>query len=732
MELLAPVGTVEHFITAMEAGADAVYVGAPKLNARNPAKNVSLDEIGAMIRFCRQRDKSLYVAVNSLIREADLPELLETLTCLEHLQPDALIVQDLGVIDLVHRFFPKLAIHASTLMLAHNRQSVEILAQLGCSRVVLARELTLTEIESVVKNSPVGIEIFVHGAMCFSYSGSCLFSSYLGGKSGLRGNCLQPCRRKFSQGSGKAGKGGRKKPGYLFSMNDLEGLDFVNDFKKIGVSALKIEGRLRSTNYVDHVVRAYRLVMDADGNSLETARNEAAEMIQSALGRKGSTGYFLTPKPKNAIASHHSGNIGTYLGRLESIQEIRGNRYATLQTKHRCSVGERLRLHFETSGERIAFTIKELVNVTRDTADNSKEENQRVSILLPPNLKQVKGKIEVYRVDVNKKNTAEYQNNVGEFLEKRTYLGDQKKLVKKSSRIYELITPDRNTAPPRNESEKKRKISKTAELWLRLDSVQTMYHKFEFPVDRFLINIDKRSLSETGRLRRYFGNKAGNIIWALPQVVHANAFAQLKREVSILIKSGFRSFQISHVSQLKLFDDKRITVFGDYTLNLLNSRAMTLAVDMGLSGIQFCIEADKSCVQRSLKNFHNLQMEKQYADRGKTKHQKVMTGCTVYGAPPLFISRIAADHLPYNRSIVSPKNENFIVQKKRGETYTRPHKPFSLLPFRKELEQCGMDYLVIDLSGIGSTKKELLDISKRLAGKPMPKLSTFNYSGVLA
>jgi len=125
-------------------------------------------------------------------------------------------------------------------------------------------------------------------------------------------------------------------------------------------------------------------------------------------------------------------------------------------------------------------------------------------------------------------------------------------------------------------------------------------------------------------------------------------------------------------------------------------------------------------------------MEKQSADRGKTKHQKVMTGCTVYGAPPLFISRIAADHLPYNRSIVSPKNENFIVQKKRGETYTRPHKPFSLLPFRKELEQCGMDYLVIDLSGIGSTKKELLDISKRLAGKPMPKLSTFNYSGVLA
>ena len=154
-----------------------------------------------------------------------------------------------------------------------------MLANLGCSRVVLARELTVKEIDTIVRKSPVEIEIFIHGAMCFSYSGACLFSSYHGGKSGLRGNCVQPCRRKFSVASGR-------KSSYLFSMNDLEGLDFIDKFKRIGIASIKIEGRLRSVNYVDHVVRAYRLVMDADSSDLEESKNRGRSFDTKCFRKK--------------------------------------------------------------------------------------------------------------------------------------------------------------------------------------------------------------------------------------------------------------------------------------------------------------------------------------------------------------------------------------------------------------------------------------------------------------
>ena len=228
MELLAPAGNIENFHAAIEAGADAVYVGAPGFNARNLARDLRLEEIGAMIRLCHDRGKKLYVAANSILLEKDLPLVIETLALLETLGPDALIVQDLGLIHLVRRYFPRLKLHASTLMTAHNSQSVRFLAGLGCQRVVLARELTIKEIAAIRSRSEVELEVFIHGAMCFSYSGLCLFSSFLGGKSGLRGRCVQPCRRAYGT-SGKGGKGGKSGRGasggaYLFSMNDLDGL----------------------------------------------------------------------------------------------------------------------------------------------------------------------------------------------------------------------------------------------------------------------------------------------------------------------------------------------------------------------------------------------------------------------------------------------------------------------------------------------------------------------------
>ena len=199
-ELLAPAGSAPAFEAALNAGADAVYLGVPAFNARALARDFRLSEIPALIDFARGRGKRVYPAMNSLVKEEELGQALETLAFLAKAKPDGIILQDWGLLRLARRHFPDVPLHASTLMTAHNSVMVRHLAELGCRRVVLARELSLVEIrriESQTRSLGVELELFVHGAMCFCYSGLCRFSSLHGGKSSLRGQCVQPCRRRW-------------------------------------------------------------------------------------------------------------------------------------------------------------------------------------------------------------------------------------------------------------------------------------------------------------------------------------------------------------------------------------------------------------------------------------------------------------------------------------------------------------------------------------------------------
>lgn len=198
MELLAPAGSFPAFEAALEAKADAIYVGAPGFNARALSRDFTFAEIGSMIEQAHRSGVKVYIAMNSLVKEAELPAALDALSCFESLRPDALIVQDIGLLHLSRTYFPNLPLHASTLLSVHNSVAAAELTKLGCSRVVLAREMTIEEIAAVHRQTKAEIEVFVHGAMCFSYSGLCLFSSLHGGKSSLRGQCVQPCRRRYA------------------------------------------------------------------------------------------------------------------------------------------------------------------------------------------------------------------------------------------------------------------------------------------------------------------------------------------------------------------------------------------------------------------------------------------------------------------------------------------------------------------------------------------------------
>lgn len=734
MDLLAPVGSIDHFRAALRAGADGVYVGAPGFNARNPAKEVSFDEIRAMVDYGRAHNVSVSVALNSLIREADLPQLIHLLARLESIAADALIVQDLGVIELVRRYFPSLSLHASTLMFTHSSLGVELLERLGCARVVLARELSVGEIENIVRRSPVEIEIFIHGAMCFSYSGGCLFSSYHGGKSGLRGNCVQPCRRKFSvEAKGSKKRGAQKKSGYFFSMNDLEGIDYIKTFEKIGVSSIKIEGRLRSVNYVDCVVRAYRMVLDASPDNLDEAKREAGLLIKQALGRRSSTGFLGSVRPKNIIVPHHSGNIGTYLGRFRQVVKQGSDLYGRIALKEQVNAGERLRLHFDKSGERLSFTVRSI-----EPADSGRGRGSEYTILLPPDIKrkQAAGRIELYRVDISTRNYAEAGPVDLKPAADRPSPEDKKRVRDRAASILASLGAAPDKVKQKATVKQRTGTWRAAELWLRLDTVKPAFEKLPFQADRYVFSVDQRSMASVGQLKKHFAGDRNKIIWALPIVMHDRQVRRLQKNIALLVKTGFRSFQVSSLSQLPLLGEYHVSIYGDYTLNVLNSRSANLLTELGLTGFQFSIEIDKAglagAVSGSMGNSGDHGKALSAKGNRRDRRSGAARGLTVYGAPPLFISRAPAQQMPINQIISSPKGERFTIHQQGGETYTRPVRPFSLLPYKHELIEIGLNYLVVDLCGLKSTRREMELLADRISGTGhVSKLPTFNYLGTL-
>ena len=218
---------------------------------------------------------------------------------------------------------------------------------MGFKRVVLARELTLTELAAICRQSQVELEVFVHGALCFCFSGLCLFSSFLGGRAATRGRCTQPCRRLYQYG---------QESGYILSPSDLSGLELIPQLEALGITSIKLEGRMKSGEYVARVVQAYRLVLDASPNTRLQALSEARELLARTYSRRTTAGFFLGARPQELMAPQDTGNIGLFLGKITGIQESR----ATLRLLEPLSTGDRLRLHDAASGERQAFTLKEL------------------------------------------------------------------------------------------------------------------------------------------------------------------------------------------------------------------------------------------------------------------------------------------------------------------------------------------------------------------------------------
>ena len=284
-ELLAPAGSFECLVAAVAAGADAVYVGGRRFGARAYAQNFDIEELERAVVYCHLHGVKLYVTVNTLCEDRELGELFEYVGDLARIGVDALIVADLGVLSMIHEAYPELELHASTQMSVHNTEGATVAHSLGCVRVVPARELSHENIRSIVENSPTEVEVFLHGALCVCHSGQCLYSSLVGGRSGNRGECAQPCRLPYGDG-------------YPLSLSDLSLAEHIPELIDLGVASLKIEGRMKSASYVYTVTGVYRRLLD-EGRA---ASREEGELLRRAFSRGGFTdGYFTARLGKEML-----------------------------------------------------------------------------------------------------------------------------------------------------------------------------------------------------------------------------------------------------------------------------------------------------------------------------------------------------------------------------------------------------------------------------------------------
>ena len=278
-EVLAPAGSMESIIPAVRLGADAIYLGAQKFSARANAKNFDNKSLYEVVEYCHSRDVKVYLVVNTLVKDAEINAVLELVRYACSLPVDALIVQDLGLISLIKEFAPEMRIHGSTQMSVHTPSGAQALHEMGLSRVVLARELSRDEIIEISQSTKIELEVFVHGALCMSVSGQCYLSAMIGGRSGNRGLCAQPCRLPFSVRGGT---------GHDLSLKDLSLIDYIQDIKSLGVTSVKIEGRMKRPEYVAAATKACKTV--SQGQKCDESLKKD---LESVFSRSGFTdGYY--------------------------------------------------------------------------------------------------------------------------------------------------------------------------------------------------------------------------------------------------------------------------------------------------------------------------------------------------------------------------------------------------------------------------------------------------------
>lgn len=584
-ELLLPVGHTESLFAAIEAGADAVYLGLDDFNARKRAKNFVITQLPTVISLAHKQGVKVFITLNTVIKNTELAGIYKLLFQLNQLNPDAVIVQDWGVYYLLKENFPNIPIHSSTQAVFHNSVGMAFAQKAGIKRVVLARELTQSELNVICSNSKTETEVFVHGALCYSFSGLCLFSSYLGGMSANRGSCKQVCRRQFSIDSEKQ---------FPFNLKDNQLISFVAELMKMGVSSLKIEGRLKPAENVYNVGRAYRMVLDNPDKIIE-----AQDLLSRDIGREKTT-YFFGGNLSSVITNVP--NTGLFSGVIEmkiqgafefdssfdarEIAKLRisspdGNRQATLQLKS-----------FEQNGKRVKVNCTDIHFEQGDYIYITGFKTKKFPELLP--------EIKAGPIGFPTPNEIKIK-------------------------AQNLVKPGRTYQP---------------RLFIRIDSLEWLKYMDASMAGFFILNLPKKEWSMLPEAQERLNDFSGKLIPQLPTFISEENLSFYRQIIRELQQKGIDSFVTSHISQVELFQEPAKLIAGE-SIYVFNDAAVMQLRKFGFSGHICPLENDyrnlmsgndrssiiplyfKPVLFYSRMPASGLQQHEKFADDEKTQYQIV-------------------------------------------------------------------------------------------------------------
>jgi len=654
MELLAPAGTKEALVAAVEAGADAVYIGIEGFNARQRARNFSIYDAEVMTNYLHSRKKRIYIAMNVLIKEREIPAVFELLNRLSALSVDGLIVQDLGLIHLCRNYFREIPLHASTQMVIHNSEGVKCLERMGIRRVILSRELSIRDIKKISEKTKLELEVFCHGALCFSVSGLCLASSYMGGHSGNRGLCTQPCRRIW-KGDGNEG--------FFFSMRDLESGMLVSELQKSGVRSLKIEGRMRSPEYVSRVVQAYRMLIDGCRKSSSKKSGDDCipnnHRVDDMARRK--TQYFLRGKQGDVIDCDELPTMGTLLGEVVKAEDGA----VTVLLSESAVQGDRVRIVSAGDDQSDAFYLREL-SFDSDRRLISFDFNGRAAsgdrlFLLGrkgSELSSYSRKIDQLYQEYEKRRAP--RNRRWSEIEKVSFL---KKLLsaRKRPQFFSRKPSVRIDDPS----------------WIRFIEIKA--------VEDITIVIGAPFNEEFEALVSRI--PTGRVVFELPLFVPESSLESLKNTVKYFVKRGYRRWVVQNLSHFGIIPPGNIEITAGSFLYSLNSQALRLMKELGV-GDSICSYED---------DYLNI--------RDVLRHWDGIRKSFLFAHIPLFNTQVKLDNSISEINCFSLSSTSAFVKRCGPGTAVVSLKPFSIFQSRGKLEMLNLQGFLIDLAFVSPSRE---------------------------
>ncbi|ERP39091.1 peptidase U32 family protein [Chitinivibrio alkaliphilus] len=634
-ELLAPAGSIESFHAALDAGADAVYLGMGDFNARQRSTLLTPKTLSYLIPAAQKQGVRVYITLNTLVKDGEIPAFIQQCNTLHDLQPDAVIVQDLGMAAMMQRHFPHLELHGSTQMTLHTLGGFEAAKRLGIRRVVPARELSLRDIYKIRNKTDLEIELFIHGALCYSLSGNCLASSFIGGHSGNRGRCRMVCRRPFTAG---------RRKGFYFSPKDFQALDYIDEFRTIGIDSLKIEGRMKNSSYVYAVTSAYRAYLDGEKDRAET---EAA--LKGDFGRP-KTDFLLSGPQATGIVSAGA-PLGTGLSAGKIIGSM-GSSYIFEQGEHPLVEGDSLRFQPQNGQEGISCKLLSL-----------KENSSGFSTIT---LQGIQGEKEGELFIISRKDKREKKWRT-------TQVSCTPRTLSPHPRVSaKMVMKPLDHPTPKAEKKK---------LYLRFDDPNWIQHLTP-SMGTLICSLHIQGSKQLHPEKIPAGIRK-KMILSLPPYIAESETGAWKKRIDSLKKAGFSRWMLGNIGFISFFDLSQDTLYADYSIWTVNRYTQKVLHDMGFSAFMYSPEDDI------------LNLKRTGSSRG------IMP---VFMRIPVFVSRVRPT-VSVQSVVEDSDGTPYGLHQNDGLTQLVSQTPLALTHRIKKLTECGISQFLIDLSFYPPDKK---------------------------